>query len=341
MHTGWLSVSEANGKRKIETMKNIIEQFSGLKALVVGDVMIDAYYFGKVDRISPEAPVPVVSVNKKENRLGGAANVAMNLVALGAKPIVCSVVGNDKEGEDLISLFHQNGVGTEGIIKSADRVTTVKLRVISQSTQMLRIDTEETKAITTSESKALVNSIVKLLADADVVIFEDYDKGVLTQENISQIIAAAQQKNIPVVVDPKKRNFAAYNGADLFKPNLKELKEGLNLSFDINDKKSFETAILKMMADMKLKHTMVTMSEKGVMITDGKQFEYIPAHIRKIADVSGAGDTVISVAALCFALKLPMAQTAALANLAGGLVCEEVGVVPIDKHKFHKEIQTL
>jgi len=154
-------------------MKNILEQFKGLKVLIVGDVMIDAYYFGKVERISPEAPVPVVAVEKKENRLGGAANVAMNLVALGAKPIVCSVVGNDKDGDDLIDLFHQQGVGTTGIVKSKDRATTVKLRVISQATQMLRIDTENTEPISAVESYELVERIHQLLIDADVLIFED------------------------------------------------------------------------------------------------------------------------------------------------------------------------
>lgn len=322
-------------------MKDILEQFKGLNVLVVGDVMIDAYYFGKVERISPEAPVPVVSVDKKENRLGGAANVAMNLVALGAKPTVCSVVGNDKEGNDLIELFHQNGVSTNGIVKSDERVTTVKLRVISQATQMLRIDTEETKAINDTESSELVNRITGLLKDASVLIFEDYDKGVLTKENIAAITAEARKHNVPVVVDPKKRNFKHYHHADLFKPNLKELKEGLNIDFDADDTTSFETSIKQMMQHMHLKHAMITMSEKGVMITDGQTFHYIPAHIRKIADVSGAGDTVISVAALCFALHINMKDTAALSNLAGGLVCEDVGVVPIDQKKLHQEILDL
>jgi len=322
-------------------MKNIIEQFKGLKVLVVGDVMIDAYYFGKVERISPEAPVPVVAVEKKENRLGGAANVAMNLVALGAKPIVCSVVGNDKDGDDLIDLFHQHGVGTTGIVKSKDRATTVKLRVISQATQMLRIDTENTEPISSVESYELVERIHQLLIDADVLVFEDYDKGVLTTENISKITEKAHLRGIPVVVDPKKRNFNSYKKADLFKPNLKELREGLHMDIDVNDKPAFESAVKSLMHNMQLKHAMVTMSEKGVMITDGNTFEYIPAHIRKIADVSGAGDTVISVAALCFALKLNMKQTAAMANLAGGLVCEDVGVVPLNKARFEAEIQTL
>jgi rfaE bifunctional protein kinase chain/domain len=322
-------------------MKNILEQFKGLKVLVVGDVMIDAYYFGKVERISPEAPVPVVAVEKKENRLGGAANVAMNLVALGAKPIVCSVVGHDKDGDDLIELFHQHGVGTTGIVKSKERVTTVKVRVISQATQMLRIDTENTEPISAVESYELVERIHQLLIDADVLIFEDYDKGVLTIDNIAKITEEAHKKGIPVVVDPKKRNFNFYNKADLFKPNLKELREGLHLDIDLNDKSGFEAAVKSLMQTMQLKHAMITMSEKGVMITDGNTFEYIPAHVRKIADVSGAGDTVISVAALCFALKLNMKQTAAMANLAGGLVCEDVGVVPINKTKLEAELNAL
>lgn len=322
-------------------MKNILEQFKGLKVLIVGDVMIDAYYFGKVERISPEAPVPVVAVEKKENRLGGAANVAMNLVALGAKPIVCSVVGNDKDGDDLIDLFHQQGVGTTGIVKSKDRATTVKLRVISQATQMLRIDTENTEPISAVESYELVERIHQLLIDADVLIFEDYDKGVLTTDNIAKITEEAHKRGIPVVVDPKNRNFNAYKNADLFKPNLKELREGLHKDIDVSDKLAFEAAVKSMMQTMQLKHAMITMSEKGVMITDGITFEYIPAHIRKIADVSGAGDTVISVTALCFALKLNIKQTAAMANLAGGLVCEEIGVVPINKAKLESELNTL
>jgi rfaE bifunctional protein kinase chain/domain len=304
-------------------------------------VMIDAYYFGKVDRISPEAPVPVVAVEKKENRLGGAANVAMNLVALGAKPIICSVVGEDNDGKDLIMLFEKAGISTQGIVRSKDRITTVKTRIISQQTQMLRIDSETTKSISEVESFSLIEKIYQLLIDADVLVFEDYDKGVLTSDNIRQITEKAKASGVPVVVDPKKRNFNAYHGADLFKPNLKELKEGMKIELDDSDQKAFELAVVKLMDDMHIKNIMVTMSEKGVMISDGKSFEYIPAHLRKIADVSGAGDTVISVACLCMALGLTNNQIATLSNLAGGLVCEEVGVVPIDKNKFLEEVKGL
>lgn len=319
----------------------MLNKFNGLKVLVVGDVMIDAYYFGKVERISPEAPVPVVAVENKEIRLGGAANVAMNLVALGAKPVVCSVIGTDKDGDDLIELFQQHGVGTSGIFRSKERATTVKLRVISQATQMLRIDTEDTKPINDFESFELVERIHQLLIDADVVIFEDYDKGVLTADNIARITKDAHNRGIPVVVDPKKRNFNNYTHADLFKPNLKELKEGLKVDFDADDKDALEAAVKTLMENLQLKHAMITMSERGVMITNGKDFHYVPAHFRKIADVSGAGDTVISVAALCFALKMDLKTAAQMANLAGGLVCEEVGVVPINKARFDEEIKAL
>lgn len=322
-------------------MKEILEKFNGLKVLVVGDVMIDAYYFGKVERISPEAPVPVVAVDKKENRLGGAANVAMNLVALGARPIICSVVGEDNDGNEIIRLFEKAGISTQGIVRSKDRITTVKTRVIAQQTQMLRIDSETTESISDLESYSLVEKIYQLLIDADVLIFEDYDKGVLTASNIAEITAKAKKSGVPVVVDPKKRNFNHYHGADLFKPNLKELKDGLKSDIDDANRSVFENTVTKLMADMNLNNIMVTMSEKGVMITDGKTFDYIPAHLRKIADVSGAGDTVISVASLCFALGLKNRTTAELANLSGGLVCEEVGVVPIDKEKLLKEIEEL
>lgn len=319
-------------------MKSVTEQFKNIKVLVVGDVMVDAYYFGKVERISPEAPVPVVAVEKKENRPGGAANVAMNLVALGAKPVVCSVIGKDSEGDVLEQLFVQAGVGTEGLIRSSERVTTVKTRVIAQQTQMLRIDQEMTSVINANESKLLTEKIISLLPGTGVLIFEDYDKGVLSETVIAEITKAANAAGVPVVVDPKKKNFAAYKNAFLFKPNLKELKEGIHTDVDPENTSDFENHIHAFMNKMGIQHMMITMSERGVMITNGTQVKYIPAHIRKIADVSGAGDTVISVAALCVASGFSNEKVAGIANLAGGLVCEEVGVVPIDPNKLEAEI---
>jgi rfaE bifunctional protein kinase chain/domain len=318
-----------------------IEKFKNTRVLVLGDVMIDAYLFGKVERISPEAPVPVVAVVNKENRLGGAANVAVNLVALGAKPILCSVVGNDAEGKDLIDLIKSSGIGADGIIQSKERVTTIKTRVISQSTQMLRIDNEITDSLNQEDDSRLISKVKELLKEADVIIFEDYDKGVISEHLISQITQEANALNIPIVVDPKKRNFMSYQKASLFKPNLKELREGFKRDFDIDNKEEFESVCKDLMQDMGLKNLFVTLSERGVMITNGNEFYYIPAHLRKIADVSGAGDTVISVASLCMALGLPLKQVAQISNLAGGLVCEEVGVVPINKEKLIEEIESI
>ncbi len=318
-----------------------VEKFKNTKVLVLGDVMIDAYLFGKVERISPEAPVPVVAVTHKENRLGGAANVAVNLVALGAKPILCSVVGNDAEAKDLIELIKSNGIGAEGIIQSKERVTTIKTRVISQSTQMLRIDNEITDPLNQEDDSRLISKVKELLKEADVIIFEDYDKGVISEHLISQITQEANALNIPIVVDPKKRNFMGYQKATLFKPNLKELREGFKRDFDIDNKQEFESVCKDLMETMGLKNLFVTMSERGVMITNGIEFNYIPAHLRKIADVSGAGDTVISVASLCLAIGMTLKQVAQISNLAGGLVCEEVGVVPINKEKLIDEIESI
>lgn len=323
-------------------MKNAIKKFEGLKVLVIGDVMIDAYLIGHVERISPEAPVPVVAVERKEYRLGGAANVALNLVALGAKPILCSVIGEDLDGNDLLGLLENAGVSSSGIIKSKERQTTTKTRVMAQNHQMIRIDNEQTDVISEYDSYVLSQRIINdLLPAADVVLFEDYDKGVISLGLIEQIVQHAHKHKIKVVVDPKKRNFINYKGVDLFKPNLKELRDGFKKDADPSDVASFEMAVSDLMKVMELKNIMVTMSERGVMISDGVKFEYIPAHIRKIADVSGAGDTVISVASLCVALGLSNKEIASLSNLAGGLVCEEVGVVPINLTRLTEEAAKL
>ena len=316
---------------------NLINQFENIPVLIIGDVMIDAYLFGNVERISPEAPVPIVAVNKKESRLGGAANVALNLASLGAKPILCSTIGNDAEGNELIELLNKSNINSAGILKDIDRITTVKTRVISQNHQMLRIDNENAEPLNLIQTNALVGKIEELLPQAKIVIFEDYDKGVITESLIKSITNKANQLGIPTVVDPKKRNFNYYNNVTLFKPNLKELREGINTHFSLQNKTEFEQICQNLMLKMNIKYLFVTLSENGVMITNGKEFNYVPAHLRKIADVSGAGDTVISVASLCLALNMSMEQVAVISNLAGGLVCEEVGVIPINIEKLSAE----
>lgn len=325
----------------MSTQNNLINQFENIPVLVIGDVMIDAYLFGSVERISPEAPVPIVAVNKKENRLGGAANVALNLIALGAKPILCSVIGNDLAGTDLINLLLENNIDASGIIKNNERVTTTKTRVISQNHQMIRIDNEDSANLNELQTTLLINKIIELLPLVKIVIFEDYDKGVITQNLIGEITKKANELGIHTVVDPKKRNFGFYKNVTLFKPNLKELREGTKNDFSLKNKAEFEAICKNLIAKMNIKYLFVTLSENGVMITNGNEFSYIPAHLRKIADVSGAGDTVISVASLCLALNLPITQVAAISNLAGGLVCEEVGVFPINRIKLAEELNEI
>lgn len=321
----------------------LLNSFNGKKILVVGDVMIDAYTIGQVNRLSPEAPVPVVSLDHNEYRLGGAANVALNLVAMGAKPIICSVVGSDASGSSMSDLLETSGISSDGLVKSNQRKTTVKTRVIANRQQLLRIDDEQTNLINKEEELELVRRVEALIySGVEAIIFEDYNKGVLSPFVIERIIELANKKGIVTTVDPKKDHFLAYKNVTLFKPNLKELKEGLGRSFDFTkDQQAFEDAISLLEQEIKCKIAFVTLSEHGVFIKNDNEKCYVNAHLRSIADVSGAGDTVIAIATLCLCAGLSIKAIAEIANLAGGLVCEEIGVVSINKDRLKKEIQTL
>ncbi len=323
--------------------KRYFDRFNGKKVLVVGDVMVDTYVLGKVNRVSPEAPVPIVSLDKIEERLGGAANVALNIVALGANPIVCSVVGNDDAGKSLVKLLHDSGVSHEGLIFSEIRKTTVKTRVIGNNQHLLRIDAEQTHDIDANDSEQLVNRIKALLhKGVDAIIFEDYNKGVLTADVIAKIINLAKEFSVITCVDPKKENFLAYQNVTLFKPNLKELKEGLRRDFNFsNDRNAFEEAIKDLELELKNAISFVTLSEHGVFIKNENEKHYVTAHVRNIADVSGAGDTVISVATLCLIAGFGVKELAEISNIAGGLVCEESGVVSISKEKLIEEVEQI
>ncbi|MGM0613254.1 MAG: bifunctional heptose 7-phosphate kinase/heptose 1-phosphate adenyltransferase [Bacteroidota bacterium] len=318
--------------------KKIFETFNQQKVMIVGDVMVDAYLWGHVERISPEAPVPVVSVDKRANRLGGAANVALNVKALGATPIPCAIIGKDTRGDEFRGLLEKRNITDDGIITSKYRSTTTKFRIIGNNTQMLRVDEETTYDLNTEEQNLFVENCEKMINqhNPDVIIFEDYDKGLITVEVIDKITALANEAKIPVVADPKKKNFLNYKGLSLFKPNLKELKEGLNLN-ELNTFDKIEKAIFKLQDQQTHELVMVTLSDKGVMISDGTEIIRLPAHYRSIADVSGAGDTVIGTLALCLAQNLAIRDIAAISNLAGGLVCEHVGVVPVNKEKLLRE----
>ena len=323
-------------------VKSIFNQFTQKRILVLGDVMIDAYLRGQVTRVSPEAPVPIINLSKSDERLGGAANVALNLLSLGAEPILCSLVGNDSAGNTFDKLMIERGLSIEGIVKSSDRKTTVKTRVIGNNQHLLRIDEEEISPLNSDQELEVINKVKWFLSSIDAIILEDYNKGVLTDRVIREVVKIANASNVIVAVDPKKDNFFSYENVTLFKPNLKELKEGLNLDFNFkNGKERFEEAIVKLEAKINNKISFVTLSEHGVYIKSEVGQSYLPAHIRNISDVSGAGDTVISVATLCLAVGLEHKQVAEIANLAGGLVCEVSGVVPIDKKLLMNEVLKL
>jgi rfaE bifunctional protein kinase chain/domain len=313
----------------------LFQGFNDKKVLIVGDAMIDAYMWGEVNRISPEAPVPVVEVKKHENRLGGAANVALNLKALGANPILCSLIGTGERGILFEKLMKESNLSTEGILSTNKRKTTIKTRVIAENKHQLRIDEEETSPI--EQVEEFLKLTISLINDIDVIILQDYNKGVLTPEIIERVIDSANKKGIPTIVDPKKLNFNSYKNCTIFKPNLAEIKVGLQVDFDANNIAEIEKATLELRKKLSAKGILLTLSERGICINSEKEFKHTPAFKRNIIDVSGAGDTVISVASLCLASNMDYTDLSILSTLAGGLVCEEVGVVPINKEKLLKQ----
>ncbi len=317
------------------------------RVLIVGDVMIDSYMWGNVTRISPEAPVPVVSVTKREKRLGGAANVALNIEAMGATPIICSVLGNDDSSKDFQQIMYQNNMDRRGIVTSDNRMTTMKSRVIGNNMHIVRVDEESTHPLSEMEEDLLLDRIVRTVKalPIDAIIFQDYDKGCITPRIIEEVTALAQRKKILTTVDPKHRNFASFKNVGLFKPNLKELREGLNIEIDDS---SDERMMHDLLEASKLLHerqiidiVLITLSSKGMYACDFRggtpQTVLVPACVHSVSDVSGAGDTVISVITLALASGMSLNDAVCCANIAGGLVCEQVGVVPIDVEKLKAE----
>lgn len=329
----------------IAMLDQLISKFKAAKVLVVGDVMIDAYLKGRVDRISPEAPVPILDVKERDYRLGGAANVAANLKALGAEPILCSVVGKDPKGKIFMDQLSKMGLTSEGIVQSNERITTIKYRIIGNQSQMIRVDEEDKHGLSEKENEQFLNALFNLIDryQIDAIIFEDYDKGLLNPTNIAQIIQKAREKGILMTTDPKKKNFHAYGGVNLFKPNLKELSDALHLNQEQLTLEQLHDAAKQFAHQHEIDMVMVTLSDKGIALYHrlNDQFEWSPASAREVSDVSGAGDTVISVATLCMIVQLPPTQMIKVANLAGGIVCQFVGVVPVDPILLEEQIMEL
>ena len=303
--------------------------FKSKRILIVGDAIIDTYLWGEIHRMSPEAPVPVVdvAVNQNDSRLGGAANVALNLKELGAESILCTVIGNDNRGIIFEQLMQEQGLSLEGMLISNGRKTTTKTRVIADNKHQLRIDEEDTYPIKVENQ--FYNLIEKLTHNIDAIILQDYNKGVLTETIIEKIISLANSKNIPTVVDPKKQNFLSYKQCTLFKPNLKEINEGLNTNPDINNFSEIEETTSKLRNIISAKAILLTLSNKGIFLNTRSGSKIKESTTSNVIDVSGAGDTVVSVAAMCLACNIDFEELAILSNIAGGIVCEKVGVVPI------------
>ncbi|MFM2362566.1 MAG: hypothetical protein RLZZ316_1468 [Bacteroidota bacterium] len=321
----------------------LFASFSSIKVGVVGDVMLDTYWWGHVERISPEAPVPVVALDKRELRIGGAANVALNLVSLGANTSIFSVIGEDDAGKELDALMAASSIDTSYIICSHTRKTTNKTRIICRNQQMMRLDSENTKDLNAEAEEALLERVKDYIVNEKpaAIILEDYNKGVLTENAITTIVTLCKEYGVITSVDPKRKNFFTYKGVNVFKPNLKEVKEGLNILVDAVNEASLQNIHQQLQLQLQHAVSFITLSEKGVFYSNGNENRIIPSHIRSIADVSGAGDTVIAVASLTYAATKDVHLMAAVANIAGGLVCEEVGTVAINKERLLKECKLL
>jgi rfaE bifunctional protein kinase chain/domain len=318
-------------------IENFFTHLPQLRLLVVGDVMSDAYAWGESNRMSPEAPVPVIEIKSTEHRPGGAANVALNLRSMGVTCSLVGLVGNDEAGALLRKQLKDAGIQTEGLVVTSTRPTTIKTRLMIGQQQLARIDHESTSEATEAEATELLAAYRQALGEADAVIFQDYDKGVLSSSLIPAYLQMAREAGIPTAVDPKKEHFFDFIAVDLFKPNLKELSEGMGLKLQKNDTPAIQQAVVELRKKLQARAILLTMSEAGVMFESEEGSGHLPAHLRRIADVSGAGDTVIAVAGCCLAAGLPWEQLAVLSNLAGGLVCETMGVVPIKSDKLLAE----
>lgn len=313
--------------------------FKNKNILIIGDVMLDTYLFGNVERISPEAPVPIVDFISKDIKLGGAANVAINIKNLGGTPILCSVIGNDDKSTTFISILNNMNIITDYIYKSENRITTDKIRIIGNNHQMLRVDQEIRTDLNSDEEKFL--SIISEALEnkkIDCILFQDYDKGVINQNIINIIVEKAKLLNIPITVDPKKKNFLSYNNVTLFKPNFKEFREGLNIN--LSNKTEMLEKGAEILHSKGIEIVFITLSEDGIFLSYKKDNhiinKIIPGIPRDVVDVSGAGDTVISVASMLLN-DIDIEDIAKISNIAGGIVCEEIGVVPIDKDKLLEE----
>ena len=320
-------------KISVERLNEIKKSFEGKRIAVIGDMMLDSYFWGDVRRISPEAPVPVVEIDNEFYRFGGAANVALNLLKLKTNPLPIGVIGKDNEGKIFNSLMEEAGIPSHGIIIDDSRPTTSKTRVIADNQHVVRIDRESKANVNEDIERKIFEAFKNNVHNLDALILQDYNKGVLTKNLIGKIIELANENNLIVTVDPKFLNFFEYKNVTVFKPNKKETEDAFGVKIgDENDVARYGKELLKR---LNAKYVLLTLGEKGIaLFGDGEEIKQIPTKARSVADVSGAGDTVISTLTVALAAGANIYEAAYLANYAGGLVCEEVGIVPIEIDKL-------
>jgi rfaE bifunctional protein kinase chain/domain len=317
---------------RLDRLAVLLEHAATTTVAVVGDVMLDRYFWGSVARVSPEAPVPVVDVDDESFHLGGAANVAANLQSLGATPLLCGVVGDDGMGRTLRHVATEQGLSDRGLVIDPSRPTTVKTRVIGNNQQIVRLDREQRSAITHGVADAILEA-VSSAEKLGAIVLEDYNKGVLTLDVIQRVLLFAREHNVPVFVDPKRENFFAYHGAFLIKPNRKEAEEAVGVPLRTRD--DVQSAATALLERLSVQNVLITLGSEGMMLveSDGGT-SVVPTVARRVADVSGAGDTVIATLAAMTASGATVREAATIANVAAGIVVAEPGIVTVTPHQL-------
>ncbi len=325
-----------NGKKA----KSILDSASGKKICVVGDIMLDMYMFGNVTRISPEAPVQICEINNTETKLGGAANVSLNIKTLGAEPLLVGVIGDDNEGNILKEVMKKQGQSTDGLVVDKTRPTTCKTRVIADSHHLLRIDNESKSDISKQTENRILDIISSMNSELEYIILQDYNKGVLTKPLIKKLLKYSAEHGIKVLVDPKFENFFEYRRAYCFKPNRKEIEDAFGKK--AKTESDIESIAKSLMRKIKCENLVLTLGEKGMKLFESSKGKIVCSSVktraRKVADVSGAGDTVISAIAVCLAGGASLNEAVQISNFAAGLVVEEVGIVPVYKKQLTENL---
>ena len=318
-----------------DRLNSIRSNFNNKRVLILGDLMLDEYLIGSVKRISPEAPVPVVDIEEQQVRFGGAANVALNIHTLGCTPVLVGVLGSDSDGDRFRDLMREHGLSDCGLVSVENRPTTLKTRVIGDMQHITRIDRESKSYLSGADEQALIRVVKEQIPESDGIILQDYNKGVLTEHVIESVIEEANRLGKLVTVDPKFVNFLKFKDISLFKPNIKETEEALALQ--ISNEEDLITAGRKLLAQLSAKSVLITRGPKGMTLFEGSgEVTHVQTMARKIADVSGAGDTVISTLTAALLGGANYREAATMANFAAGIVCEEVGIVPVGLNKLFK-----